>query len=112
MLNNILAPVTVPPLGNPLLQGIFTFVLGMFVVFFGIAIIVVFVQFAGNIFNKTEKKEEVKKVEIVEEPKVVVEEGIPEKVKVAIIAAISAYYFNNNENKSNCDFVVRKIKRF
>ena len=53
-----------------------------------------------------------KKVEKVEEPKVVVEEGIPEKVKVAIIAAISAYYFNNSENKSNCDFVVKKIKRF
>ena len=111
MLNNILA-VTVPPLGNPLSQGVFTFILGLFVVFFGITIIVIFVQLAGNIFNKTEKKEEVKKVEIVEEPKVVVEEGIPEKVKVAIIAAISAYYFNNNENKSNCDFVVRKIKRF
>ncbi len=111
MLNNILA-VTVPPLGNPLLQGIFTFVLGMFVVFFGIAIIVVFVQLAGNVFNKTEKKVEVKPEEKIEETQVVVEEGIPEHVKVAIIAAISAYYFNNSENKSNCDFVVRKIKRF
>ena len=40
----------------------------------------------------------------------VVEEGIPEHIKVAIIGAITAYYFENN--KSNCDFIVRKIKRF
>ncbi len=111
MLNHLLA-VTEPPLGNNLSQGLFTFVLGMLVVFLGIAIIVIFVQLAGNIFNKSEKKEEVKPVEVVEEAPVVVEEGVPEHVKVAIIAAISAYYFNNEESKSNCDFVVRKIKRF
>lgn len=111
MLNHLLA-VTEPPLGNNLSQGLFTFVLGMLVVFLGIAIIVIFVSLAGNVFNKSEKKEEVKSVEVVEEAPVVVEEGIPEHVKVAIIAAISAYYFNNEESKSNCDFVVRKIKRF
>ena len=111
MLNHLLA-VTEPPLGNNLSQGLFTFVLGLLVVFLGIAIIVIFVSLAGSVFNKSEQKEEVKPVEVVEEAPVVVEEGIPEHVKVAIIAAISAYYFNNEESKSNCDFVVRKIKRF
>ena len=112
MLNNLLA-VTEPPLGNNLSQGLFTFVLGMLVIFLGIAIIVIFVSLAGNVFNKSEKKETEKpKEKVVEETPVVVEEGIPEHVKVAIIAAISAYYFNNEESKSNCDFVVRKIKRF
>ena len=41
---------------------------------------------------------------------VVKNEEISPQVKAAIIAAISAYYFTN-ENKSTCDFIVKKIKR-
>lgn len=96
--------------------GLYTFVLGLLVVFLGITIIVIFVSLVGRIFSTGEKSQtpQVKEVEPkkVEEPKVLkVEQSddIPDHIKVAIVAAISAYY---EETKSNCDFIVRKIKRY
>ena len=95
--------------------GLYTFVLGMVVVFLGIAIIVLFVTLAGKVFNANDNKKETKQpkaevkpvVETVEE---VADNGeIPDHIKVAIVAAITAYY---EEAKSNCDFVVKKIRRF
>ena len=95
--------------------GLYTFVLGLLVVFLGIAIIVVFVTIAGKIFNASENKVKApkQKVEPIKEEVVnnapSADDGeIPEHVKVAIVAAISAYY---EEAKSNCDFVVKKIRR-
>ncbi len=86
----------------------FTFVMGILVVFFGICVIILFVTISGYIFNSKKKKEKAEPVK--EVIPTVNEDGIDEKVKVAIIAAISAYYFSNSENKK-CDFVVKKIKR-
>lgn len=97
--------------------GMYTFVLGILVVFLGIAVIVIFVSLAGKLFSTGEKSSstnvvkevEPKKVEAPVVAKAELGDDIPEHIKVAIVAAISAYY---TENKSNCDFIVRKIKRF
>ena len=95
---------------NPIVNGLFVFILGLLVVFFGMIIIITAVTICGKIFASTETKPQ-KKVEepAIEQVKPTTEsEELPEHVKVAIIAAISAYYFNA---QSKCDFVVKKIKR-
>ena len=97
------------------LGGLYTFVLGMVVIFLGITIIVLFVSLAGKILNKSESKTDKKQSKAEVKPVVetvveVADDGeIPDHIKVAIVAAITAYY---EEAKSNCDFVVKKIRRF
>lgn len=44
-----------------------------------------------------------------ERPVAISDDDVPEEVKVAIIAAISAYY--DSQPVQNNEFVVRKIKR-
>jgi sodium pump decarboxylase gamma subunit len=105
MLNQILAMA-------PVFQGLYTMILGVAVVFLGIALIVLCVAIAGKFFNKPQTPK-IKKLK--EEKKEVIEvkaqdEQLPAHVKVAIVAAISAYYFNQ-EPQTKCDFVVKKIKR-
>ena len=98
-------------LGNLLmsdaLTGVVTFFLGMAVVFFGIAVLVLVVWAVGKILNvrnkKAEKKAE-KPAEKATEPPA--EEGIPAPVVAAITAAIYAYLQANNEK---CEFTVKKI---
>ena len=101
---------------EPVPGGLYTFVLGMLVVFLGIAVIVVFVSIAGKIFSSGETKEpkqpkvKVEKPVVVEKVEAPVDNGeVPDHIKVAIVAAITAYY---EEKKSNCDFIVKKIRRF
>ena len=101
---------------EPVPGGLYTFVLGMLVVFLGIAIIVIFVSIAGKIFSTGETKEpkqpkvKVEKPVVVEKVEAPVDNGeVPDHIKVAIVAAITAYY---EEKKSNCDFIVKKIRRF
>ena len=99
---------------EPLAGGLYTFILGMVVVFLGIAILVLCVSLFGKLIQVLEKKsEKPKKQQVKVEEKVEQEtansDDIPEHVKVAIIAAISAYYQTAQEK---CDFVVKKIKRF
>lgn len=99
---------------DPVPGGLYTFVLGILVVFLGIAIIVLFVTIAGKIFSAEkqpkEKVQPVKEEAKVEQPAIVEDNNeVPEHIKVAIVAAITAYY---EEAKSNCDFVVKKIRRF
>lgn len=97
-------------LGN----GLFTFVLGILVVFLGMIVIVLAVSIAGRaIHGKSEPQKKAEKpVEPTPAPAAVaqpvVEEGIPEDVRVAIIAAIAAYYENNQPKN---EFRVRKIKK-
>ena len=93
------------PLGN----GIFVFILGMIVVFLGMLIIVVSVTLCGKLIGKNKtKKPTLKKIEDNGEMVKNQKEEISPEVKAAIVAVISAYYF---EKKSTCDFVVKKIKR-
>lgn len=98
---------------NPIVNGLFVFILGLLIVFFGMLIIVTAVTICGKIFStadkNAEKSVEVKEDSVTEGTTVFTQgEDVPEEVKVAIIAAISAYYFNT---QSKCDFVVKKIKR-
>ena len=93
-------------------DGLLVFVLGMLVVFFGMALIVAIISAIGAIMKKTtEKKNKAVTLPAKEENKVVVdgtETEVDDKVKAAIIAAIAAYYFNND---SGCEFKVKRIKR-
>ncbi len=96
---------------NPIINGLYVLVLGILVIFFGMIVIVLAVSICGKLMSNGT---EVKKVEKSVEPKPVVQvepqaEEIPDHIKVAIIGAISAYYFNS---QSKCDFIVKKIKRF
>lgn len=91
--------------------GLFMFILGMLVIFFGMTIIVLVVSVIGKIMTKsTSAPKKVEEAPIQEVSQVQVEsEEIPDHVKAAIVAAITAYYFN--ENSSKCEFRVKKIKR-
>ncbi len=92
-------------------NGLFTLILGLVVIFAGMAVIVLSVSITGKILSKKSEPKEtpVPVAEIKEEVKPVVEEGIPEHVKVAIIAAIAAYYGEQPQPKN--EFIVRKIKK-
>lgn len=97
---------------NPVINGLLVFVIGMVVVFLGMTLIVVIVSICGKVMSKANGVEKKPEEPVQEQPVAEIQpahEEIPEPVKVAIIAAISAYYFNS---QSKCDFVVRKIKRF
>ncbi len=91
--------------------GIFTFVLGLIVVFAGMAILVLVVSLVAKVMTakakKNETAEETETVEAVTET-TVDEDGIPENVRVAIMAAVLAYY--EGEGVKN-EFVVKKIKK-
>ena len=96
-------------------DGLFTFLLGLVVVFLGMAIIVLFVSLVGKVINRPAKpakevKQEAQVVPVKESaPAPVVTDGeVPEEVRVAIIAAIAMYYENNQPNH---EFKVRKIKK-
>ena len=97
--------------GENALWGGFTFILGMLVVFLGMTILVLSVSALGKIISsateKTKKKVEVKSEEPVEQTNVQ-SDDIPEHVRVAIIAAISAYYLDCG---SKNEFKVKKIKK-
>lgn len=89
--------------------------IGFGIVFAGIVLIIFIIWLIGLILRKTDnlafltkRRKKVKKQieEVVPEP--VSEDGLTDEVKVAIIAAIMAYY---SEEKPECEFKVRRIKR-
>lgn len=105
---------------NGLGEALIYALIGFCVVFIGIVLIILIIWLIGLVLRKTnnlaflnkiklkkifikEKKEEIKSEEIKEE-----NDEISDEIKVAIIAAIMAYYDNE---KIECDFVVRRIKR-
>ena len=93
--------------------GVFTFFLGLIVVFVGMTILVGFVTLTGYIMKKNDARKDKKAAEkaALEENKDMAtetEDEIPEEVKVAIIAAISAYYMGQGVKN---EFRVRKINR-
>ena len=108
MLNNLLLPGM-----QPWQTGLFTFLLGLLVTFFGMAILVLCVSGIGKLLSiKDEKKAKtpVTLPDLSEErPVAISDDDVPEEVKVAKIAAISAYY--DSQPVQNNEFVVRKIKR-
>lgn len=92
--------------------GIFTFILGIVVVFAGMALLVLLVSAVAKIFaaKKVENKGDEDEQEEGVQPSITnIDDGdIPENVKAAIIAAVIAYY--QGEDKKH-EFVVRKIKK-
>ena len=99
-----------------LADGGLVFLMGMLVVFGGICIIVLSIYLVGKVIDKLDLDGTKKAAAVAETvtndvvaDAAVDADGIPAEIKVAIIAAISAYYDNAAEK---CDFVVRKIRRF
>lgn len=94
--------------------GIFTFVLGMIVVFAGMAILVLICSGVAKVMaSKSAAKKGEDEEESADEIEAVTEttadeDGIPENVRVAIMAAVLAYY--EGEGVKN-EFVVKKIKK-
>lgn len=89
--------------------------LGFAIVFVGIVVIIAIIWLIGLLMRKTDnlafltnRKEKKDKTEnsanIVSEP----EEVVSDEVKAAIVAAIMAYY-ENEQHK--CEFIVKRIKR-
>ena len=98
--------------GERAASGGFTFILGMIVIFVGMTVLILcvagFGKIADAIAKKTEKKE-MKTDKPVEKPIETADDGsVPEDIRVAIIAAIAAYYA---ESGSKNEFKVRKIKK-
>ena len=91
------------PLGN----GLFVFILGLLVIFLGMLVIVLAVTVCGKLMNKP-TDDKIKEVKLESAPAPIQSEEVPDHIKVAIVAVISAYYF---DRKSTCDFKVKKIKR-
>lgn len=110
MLNNILGLF-----GSNLEAGLFTFVLGMLIVFGGMAIIVLVVTVIGKIMVAVKKKPADKKPE-----QKAIEGGAPaapapaavdevtDEVIAVITAAVAAIL---SEEKPHAEFVVKKIKK-
>lgn len=90
--------------------------IGFIVVFIGIAIIIGIIWLVGLLMRKTNnlefltKKREKKKdkPETVQSAQTADSDEIPDEVKVAIMAAIMAYY---EEREEKCQFTVKRIKR-
>lgn len=96
-------------MASNLFNGLFVFVLGMLVVFFGIALIVLVISAIGKIMSAKKAKNEQKPQEdsVTEVVKETSDELSSETVAV-ITAALTAYYYNN---ASSCEFKIKKIKR-
>ena len=91
--------------------------IGYVIVFVGIAIIILIIWLIGLILRKTNnlafltskgKNKKVPEQPIVEQVQENASGDIPNEVKAAIVAALMAYY---SEEKPECEFRVRRIKR-
>ena len=92
--------------------GVFTFVLGLLIVFGGMIVLVLVVSAVAKIMTARKAKKDAPETteQTVTETNTeeVSEDGIPESVRVAVIAAVLAYY--EGEGVKN-EFVVKKIKK-
>jgi len=94
---------------NDFTTNLFVFLIGVGIIFLGMAVIVLILQLIGYIFDK--KKTNIKvikenKVEVT--PQVDSSSQLDAKTKAAIIGAIYMFYLNEG---SNCEFIVKKIKK-
>lgn len=115
MLNNLLEIVLNPETGkyyfSDFSEALVYALIGIGIVFLGIAIVVFVLWIVGIIMKKTKGIELFKKKNKVQEVQPVAESSdgeIPDEVKVAIMAAIMAYYSQENPK---CEFKVKRIKR-
>ena len=83
--------------------------IGFIVTFLGIVLLIFIVWLCGKIVTKISKSGAKKKAEPAAAAAALsTEEGISEEVRVAIMAAIAAYYASEN---AACEFQVKRIKR-
>lgn len=90
--------------------------IGFLIVFIGIVLIIAIIWLIGLLMRKTDnlaflhnigkKKQEIVKAE--ESSPKLNSDDIPDEVKVAVIAAVTAYYI---AAKPECEFKVKRIKR-
>lgn len=111
MISNLLASSMT--FADKITMGGFTFLLGMLVIFAGVAVLVASISIVGKAVSKAEAKKEEKpvEVEVISQPQIeesTVSDEIPEDIKVAIIAAVTAYYTDSGARN---EFKVRKIKK-
>ena len=115
MLNSLLALINQEgslDLGEACLYAL----IGFAIVFVGIVIIILIIWLIGLVLRKTNNLNfhtvRGKKEKAIEQPLPEhvekVDNDIPDEVKAAIVAAIMAYY---TEEKPQCEFRVRRIKR-
>ena len=100
--------------------GIFTFILGVVVIFAGMAFLVLVISAIGLIMKKIDQKKEAKQetpapVQVVEEKVEPVQEDNEVEdgnLRAAIIAAVMmCLEETKKESGSTCEFVVRRIRR-
>ncbi|MDE6586573.1 MAG: OadG family protein [Clostridia bacterium] len=99
-------------------EAIIYALIGFLIVFVGIAIIILIIWLIGLLLRKTNNlaflrnlklKRKSKNVESEITPSISHDENeVPDEIKVAIIAAIMAYY---SESSPKCEFKVKRIKR-
>lgn len=106
--------------GNGIGEALIYALIGFIVVFLGIVLIIFIIWLIGLVLRKTNnlaflsklniKNIFKKKEPVIEQSNLTVnqDDGIPDEVKAAIIAAIIAYY---DDKKPECEFVVKRIKR-
>lgn len=120
MLNNLLADYDYKLFNNGIETGLFVFILGILVVFLGIAIIVFVISTIGKIIpsvtakksgNKTTQKKSEGSNSLQITSANAAAAAIPAETVAVITAAIAAYYSQNSQSLSKCDFVVKKIKK-
>lgn len=103
---------------NGIGEGVIYALIGFAVVFVAIVLIIFIIWLIGLILRKTDNLAFLSKLRIKKKPKQIIEppvphvdesvdEDIPNEVKAAIVAAIMAYY----DDRPNCEFIVRRIKR-
>ncbi len=119
MLNNLLANYDFKLFNSAIETGLFVLVLGIIVCFLGIAIIVFVISTIGKIIpsvtakkngnNPTQKKSEGNNSLQITSANAAA--AIPAETVAVITAAIAAYYSQNSQSPSKCDFVVKKIKK-
>ena len=122
MLVNLLAAKAADAAGNykgmsNVFWGVFTFVLGLIVVFAGMALLVFCVSMVAKAMEGGKKKDSAKESSEDDEPEEVLpveaaaetEDVTDEKTRVAVIAAVLAYLSANGGAQN--EFVVKKIKK-
>ncbi len=86
---------------------LFVFLIGVLIIFLGMTVIILALQLMGKIFDKINNKPQ-KEIKTVTPTEQTTNLSVDEKTKAAIIGAIYMYYLNEG---SNCEFIVKKIKR-
>ena len=98
--------------------GLHVFVMGFIVVFLGMGVIIAVVSLIGKIMekvnaNSAKKKAEqasaASKLEALSSEDTLAEDSEEEaRIRAAIVAVLTNYYFNQG---SNCEFKIKKIRR-